>query len=361
MSTSGDSPTIGSLFTGYGGLDMAVQSVYGGDLAWYAEIDAAACKVLTAHHPDVSNLGNVNSIDWTTVPPVDILTAGYPCQPFSHAGNRKGSDDERHLWPRVRDAIGTLRPGLVVLENVAGHLTLGFADVLADLAHLGMSAQWGVVRASDAGACHQRKRLFIIAYPNSQRLEGFNSSPRAAQTGRYGHFEQGPIGLFAANAGGERYGSGEGSAGMAGMGGAAKVSGWQASAAWSQSRAGGHEPAANTVSGSFRGTGATQNGLRVTAECRDQPAADTAVTDWGKYEPAIRRWGNVIGRSAPAPTIPGHEGRPRLSPRFVEWMMGLPDGHVTGHGLKGNACLKMLGNGVVPQQAILALRLLGTR
>jgi DNA (cytosine-5)-methyltransferase 1 len=150
---------VGSLFTGYGGLDMAV----GGDLAWYAEIEPAACKVLAAHYPGVPNLGDITAVDWSQVEPVDVITGGYPCQPFSNAGKRKGADDERHLWPYVRDAIGAIRPRWAVLENVRGHLSLGFADVLADLADLGASARWGVVRAADAGAPHNRARLFIVA------------------------------------------------------------------------------------------------------------------------------------------------------------------------------------------------------
>lgn len=154
---------VGSLFTGYGGLDMAV----GGELAWYAEIEKAACQVLATHHPNVPNLGDITTIDWSTVEPVDILTGGYPCQPFSHAGLRKGKNDERHLWPYVCNAINTIRPRHAILENVAGHLTLGFADVLADLATIGYDAEWGTLRASDVGAPHQRKRLFIVAYPNN--------------------------------------------------------------------------------------------------------------------------------------------------------------------------------------------------
>jgi hypothetical protein len=107
---------IGSLFTGYGGLDTAI----GGELAWYAEIDKAACEVLAHHYPGVPNLGDITMIDWTQVEPVDVLTGGYPCQPFSHAGLRKGKNDDRHLWPYVRDAIHTLRPEYAVLENVSG-------------------------------------------------------------------------------------------------------------------------------------------------------------------------------------------------------------------------------------------------
>ena len=155
--------TLGSLFTGYGGLDIAVQQHYGADLAWYAEIDRHASTVLAAHHPGVPNLGDITAVDWDAVPPVDILTGGYPCQPFSHAGQRRGTDDERHLWPHVAAAVRALRPRIVVLENVAGHLSLGLGDVLGDLAALRFDARWQVVRASDAGAPHRRERVFIVA------------------------------------------------------------------------------------------------------------------------------------------------------------------------------------------------------
>lgn len=81
-------------------------------------------------------------------------------------------------------------------------------------------------------------------------------------------------------------------------------------------------------------------------------------TDFGPYAAAIHRWEQVLGRPAPSPTEPGRDGRQRLSPRFVEWMMGLPAGHVTDTGIPRNAQLKALGNGVVPQQAALALSML---
>jgi len=262
---------VGSLFTGYGGLDIAV----GGDLQWYAEIEPAACQVLAAHYPDVPNLGDITKIDWTSVPAVDILTGGYPCQPFSHAGNRKGKDDERHLWPYVRDAIAILRPGQVILENVSGHLSLGFSQVLMDLAAIGFDAEWGTLRASDVGAPHGRNRLFIVAHPNSRR---------------YGE----------------------------------------------QQNAGAMESVDR------------RNALETQEWERSWAVADTGG-NWGKYEPAIRRWENLT-REVPEPTVP-HKDKRRLNPAFVEWMMGLPAGHVTGHGLSAAKELKMLGNGVVPQQA----------
>ena len=119
---SGDVVRIGSLFSGYGGLDLAAQQYFGGELAWYSEIEPAACTILSAHHPGVPNLGDITKVDWAEVEPIDILTGGYPCQPFSQAGQRKGKEDERHLWPFVAVAIDALRPRIVVLENVRGHL-----------------------------------------------------------------------------------------------------------------------------------------------------------------------------------------------------------------------------------------------
>jgi DNA (cytosine-5)-methyltransferase 1 len=90
--------------------------------------------------------------------------------------------------------------------------------------------------------------------------------------------------------------------------------------------------------------------------------AFNATTNWGKFEPAIRRWESIIGRPAPEPTKPdGKDGNHRLSSKFTEWMMGLPEGWITDIGLKRNDELKACGNGVVPQQAELALTLLGIK
>jgi DNA (cytosine-5)-methyltransferase 1 len=154
---------IGSLCTGIRGLDLAVQAMWGGEVAWHAEIDPSCSAWLERNSPGVPNLGDIKKVEWSTVPRVDVLTAGFPCQPFSHAGRRKGEDDERHLWPAVAEAIRVLRPGRVVLENVPGLRSLGLGRVLADLASMGYVGRWGSVRASDAGAPHQRDRIFVVA------------------------------------------------------------------------------------------------------------------------------------------------------------------------------------------------------
>jgi DNA (cytosine-5)-methyltransferase 1 len=339
---------VGSLFSGYGGLDMAV----GGDLAWYSEIEPAACKVMEAHYPGVPNLGDITKVDWSQVEPVDVITGGYPCQPFSTAGNRKGKHDERHLWPHVRDAIVAIRPRRAVLENVRGHLTLGFADVLADLACLGVSARWGVIRASDAGAPHARARLFIVAYPKGRTVAESGNKDAQWPT------ELRKLAGITANTSRERHGSGQRTRSLAGMGSAAEGSRWPASTAWQES---GARSIANDWNSDSKDDAPQQQGHWQKSEPTRVGSDDRqGHTPWGVYEAAIRKWQHVIGRPAPAPTIHRNE-RDRLNPVFVEWMMGLPEGHVTGHGLSPSQELKMLGNGVVPQQACLALQLLGAR
>jgi DNA (cytosine-5)-methyltransferase 1 len=156
-------PRIGSLCTGYGGLDIAVQTVLGGQLAWYAEVDRHACTVLAHRFGGIPNLGDIRTVDWTTVAPVDVLTAGFPCQDISDAGKREGiHGDKSSLWRCVADAVRVLRPGYVFVENVAALLRRGL-DVQTDLATVGYDTSWICLRASDIGAAHRRDRLFLLA------------------------------------------------------------------------------------------------------------------------------------------------------------------------------------------------------
>jgi len=160
--------TVGSLFSGIGGLDLGLERA-GHRVIWHSEIDNYACRVLKKHWPHVPNIGDVKQVNWSEVPNVDIIAGGYPCQPFSQAGKRKGKEDPRHLWPYVLDAIRAIRPRYALMENVRGHLTLGFGDVLADLASCGYSAEWQIIPASSVGAPHRRDRLFFVAYPDGER------------------------------------------------------------------------------------------------------------------------------------------------------------------------------------------------
>ena len=118
-------PRIGSLFTGYGGLDLAVAEVFGGTVAWHSEIDPGACKILDHRFPGVPNIGDVTTVDWSTVEPVDILIGGFPCQDVSGAGKRAGlhHGTRSGLWHAYARAIAELRPSVVVIENVRGLLT----------------------------------------------------------------------------------------------------------------------------------------------------------------------------------------------------------------------------------------------
>jgi DNA (cytosine-5)-methyltransferase 1 len=160
--------TVGSLFSGIGGLDLGLERA-GMKVIWQSEIDDYACKVLKKHWPEVPNHGDIKQIDWRAVEPVDVICGGYPCQPFSLAGQRKGTDDPRHLWPWVRTAISELRPRYAVLENVRGHLSMGGTEVIGALAEIGYDAEWRVVSAAGMGAPHRRERIIIVAYPNNSR------------------------------------------------------------------------------------------------------------------------------------------------------------------------------------------------
>jgi len=160
---------VGSLFSGIGGLDLGLERA-GMTVVWQSEIDPYASRVLAKHWPNVPNLGDVTTIDWSTVEPVDIICGGYPCQPFSLAGVRRGDADPRHLWPHFADALRHLRPRWALLENVPGHLSLGFGRVLGDLAELGYDTEWDCIPAAAVGAPHLRYRIFVVAHANSDAV-----------------------------------------------------------------------------------------------------------------------------------------------------------------------------------------------
>jgi len=160
--------TVGSLFSGIGGLDLGLERA-GMEVIWQSEIDPYACKVLAKHWPEVVNHGDIKAINWGDVVRPDVICGGYPCQPFSTAGKRRGEEDPRHLWPWVREAISQLRPKYAILENVRGHLSLGGVSVIGELADIGYDAEWRIVSAASVGAHHRRDRVVIVAYPNNSR------------------------------------------------------------------------------------------------------------------------------------------------------------------------------------------------
>lgn len=169
---------VGSLFSGIGGIELGFK-LEGFNTAWFVECEPYAQAVLRKHWPDVIIYDDVKSIDWRTVPPVDILTGGFPCQDISNAGKRAGIKGSRSsLWKYYCDAIRTIRPKYAVIENVAALAGRGLNVVLADLAAIGYDAEWHCVSASSVGALHQRERLFIVAYPNCNGtvVEGQNNT-----------------------------------------------------------------------------------------------------------------------------------------------------------------------------------------
>ena len=162
--------TFVSLFAGIGGIDLGLERA-GHTCVGQVEIDPYCQKVLARHWPETPRISDVRDFHGHEFGPFDLLTGGYPCQPFSHAGKRAGEHDPRHLWPEVHRIICDVRPAYVLLENVPGHLSLGFGRVLGDLAESGYDAEWDCVPASAVGAPHQRDRVWIVAYPNGDGRE----------------------------------------------------------------------------------------------------------------------------------------------------------------------------------------------
>lgn len=302
---------IGSLCTGYGGLDIAANNLFPDSMVvWAADPAPGPSRLLAHRHPHLHNFGDL-TIDPDRFTEVDILTAGFPCQPASLAGPKLGVADERWIWPAISDLIAYLRPRLVLLENVPGLLTVSngtaWAQVLGDLKHLNYQHRHAVVSASDIGACHQRRRLFVVAWSDTiPQPTRYESRPRPYA----GPFLPTPTARDWRTPGGQ--------------------------------------------------------------EARHSPnLPDIILRDesLSRYAEALARHAETFGHPAPSPVTAS--GLP--SPAFVEWAMMLPAGYVTGAMLdpydqpqlfdgvdepfterNRHLQLQLLGNGVVPAQATAA-------
>ncbi len=344
---------VGSLFSGYGGLDLAVEHVFGARTIWFSEINEPVARVFSHHWPDAPNLGDITVVDWRTVEPVDILCGGFPCQDVSTVGKMAGlaPGTRSGLWANMADAIDQLRPEWVVIENVRGLLSAsairatpddatpqgderatpdpatlrhlepdlwGLGDqparplralgaVLGDLADLGYDTRWLGLPASLIGAPHPRFRIFILAratVPHPARIR------RSAGRG-----EPGP------------------SAGTPGN---------------HRAVTSGDRPRLE------RPSWLTEMESRI----GDAVEPDRRhLHRWGRYAYAIARWEHITGREAPAPALLLEDIGPRPAPEFVEWLMGLERGWVvsSASGLTMNQQLTALGNGVLPLQASLGV------
>jgi DNA (cytosine-5)-methyltransferase 1 len=394
--------TIGSLFTGYGGLDMGVAAALGESrVAWTSDIDKGACKAIAHHHPDTPNLGDITTIDWATVEPVDVITGGSPCQDLSAAGQRAGmtTGTRSNLWVAMREAIAILRPRLVVWENVRGAYSApadsgvepcpgcvgdrpgvsmrALGRVLGDLSELGYDAVWHGLRAADVGAPHARFRVFVVAYPQGSpwRLAHRNDASTPDPTSRRrrehdpdlrglpvthtdghdilptptarddkGHNQRGdtscltgallptPRATDGTNGGPNQ----RGSSGDLMLPSAVHQllptpTASQFPSNKSLSPGATERPALGAINqllptpsvADATGGHATRSGTHGTGG-PDLRTAIANTTQWGTYAPAIEHWQNVTGHPVPPPTETGPQGAQRLSPRFVEWMMGYP-------------------------------------
>lgn len=168
-SGEGHCVTIGSLFSGGGGLDLGLERAGLGPVIWNCESDPFCRAVLAKHWPGVRSYHDVREIDEAAERP-DVLCGGPPCQPVSVAGKQRGQADERWLWPEFLRVARALRPRAIVIENVAHGRGAWLPIVLADLEAADYHAHPLVVRADDLGAPHERGRVFVLAHADREPI-----------------------------------------------------------------------------------------------------------------------------------------------------------------------------------------------
>lgn len=177
----------GSLFSGIGGFDLAAERV-GWRNVFQVEKDPYCTAVLTKNFPNVIKYGDIKGVDFTAFRGgIDVLSGGFPCQPFSHAGKQKGLDDDRYLWPEYDRAIEEIRPRWVIGENVIGIKNVALDLVCASLESKGYAVQPVVIPASAVGAWHRRERIWIIANDNREREFCETGRGEIGQRPRDGH------------------------------------------------------------------------------------------------------------------------------------------------------------------------------
>ena len=164
------------LFSGIGGFSLGLESAGLVETVAFCDFDKYCQQLLKKNFPGVPIYGDVKELNYDKlkadgIDTIDIITGGYPCQPFSVAGRKKGEEDPRHVWPEMFRLVQELRPTWVIGENVGGHIKLGLDTVLENLESEGYSARTFSISASSIGANHKRERVWIIAnLADSQRL-----------------------------------------------------------------------------------------------------------------------------------------------------------------------------------------------
>ncbi|WP_411102493.1 DNA cytosine methyltransferase [Streptomyces sp. cmx-4-9] len=376
-----------SLCSGFGGLDLAVEQITGNKTLVYAENDKYAAQVMAARFPWATNLHDITKADWAAVAAqyqIHTLTAGFPCQGLSNAGLRKGLADARSgIWTNVAQAVRIIRPRLVFLENVAAIRSRGLGEVVAELAAIGYDARWTCVRAGDpaVGAPHPRDRWFLIAHPVAEDPDsaawrerwaaapgeaegrraradtgGRGGVPAAAPTGDDGVVLMSTPTVADARCSrnwtsrrtpGKKFNAGKTLTDIAWLlptPAASNPNDSESIESWEARR---QRNLAKKINGNGQGTP-----LSIAVRKAELGPERWVTSDGVDYGPAVRRWEALLGRPAPEPTEPGARGNRRLTPQFVEWLMGCPEGWVTGLDLPRAQQLKILGNGVVTRQAV---------
>lgn len=161
-----------SICSGIGGIELGLKRLFGDHYKTICYIEREVCcasalvaRMVQKMLDEAPVWDNLTTADCSPLRGlVDIIIAGYPCQPFSYSGKRAGTTDERHLWPFIYQIIKQLKPPYVFFENVSGHLTLGFDIVHSQLQELGYHVEAGLFTAEEIGAPHKRERLFILGY-----------------------------------------------------------------------------------------------------------------------------------------------------------------------------------------------------
>ncbi len=181
------------LFSGIGGFSLGLEATQRINTVAFCEIDSFCTKVLNKNWPIIPVYKDIKELTYEKlkadgIGPIDIITGGYPCQPFSQAGRKKGEEDPRHLWPEYFRLIKECRPTWVIGENVSGHIKLGLDSVLADLESEGYAVRTFSISAASIGSNHKRERVWVVAHTRQpgRRIE---SSRNTKSLGR-GSFEE---------------------------------------------------------------------------------------------------------------------------------------------------------------------------
>ncbi|MAH48170.1 hypothetical protein CMI37_20270 [Candidatus Pacearchaeota archaeon] len=339
-------PTVGSAYSGIGGLDRAMEEL-GFAVRWQIENEEYPAKILARHWPEVRRYGDIRRIDPESLERVDAICAGFPCQPWSVAGKQRGESDDRNLWPETIRLIRGVRPRYVFLENVPGLVAHGyFGTVLGDLAAGGYDAEWGCYTAAQVGASHRRDRLLILAYARHAGRPGRIGSTESGEgepccqpspQGRDVGHPEGQLGEGRAESAGRERSAVPGRPGSSVADAALQRQREQDNPQCSESRgisrgdsSGDSGPMADTGNGQFPNTGRRSEGRVGLEYPRMFPPGPGDLTAWARVLSEV----------------------PEARPAVCKLVDGLPD---------RVAALRALGNAVVKAQAVHAFRELWAR